>query len=286
MIERPRYIQDMASNRVPLIALALVLVAMLVGAFFGVRQFRQLDERAAELMTRAEDADDRAAEAAARALQAEEAAKSAARDARVASRRASEEQDARLAAEDAQLVAEGDADMARMEAEFAQRAADDARADTERLRAERDSEMQRLQEALGKIADTQRTALGLVMNLGDDTINFDTDKADLKPADREVLARIAGVLLTSSGFRIQVFGHTDDVGTAEHNQGLSERRARAVRDYLVGAGLDEAIVTMKGFGKAKPLVPGTSDAARARNRRVEIGIIDTTVQYSQEARRQ
>jgi len=276
----------MASQRVLIIALVLVLLVALAGAFFGMRQVRQLEERAAELSARAGAADDRAAEAAARALQAEEAAKSAARDARLAVRRTGEEQDARLAAEDARAVAEGDAEMARMEADFAQRAADDARADTERMRAERDSEMERLQAALGNIAETQRTALGLVMNLGADTINFDTDKADLKPADRELLARIAGVLLTSSGFRIQVFGHTDDVGTVEHNQGLSERRARSVRDYLVGAGLDETIVTMKGFGKTKPLVPGTSDSARARNRRVEIGIIDTTVQYSEEARRQ
>jgi len=165
-VERSRYIQDMASNRVPLIALALILVVALVGAFFGVRQFRQLEERAAESAARAEDADDRAAEAAARALQAEEAAKSAAGDARAALRRAGEEQDARRAAEDARLAAEGDADMARMEAEFAQQEAADARADSDRLRAERDSEMQRLQEALGNIAETQRTALGLVMNLG------------------------------------------------------------------------------------------------------------------------
>jgi outer membrane protein OmpA-like peptidoglycan-associated protein len=276
----------MTSQRVPIIALVLVLVVALVGAFLGARQIRQLEDRADELAARAGAADDRAAEAAARALQAEEAAKSAARDARLAARQASEEQEARFAAEDARSAAEGDADMARMEAEFAQRAADDARADAERMRVERDSEMQRLQEALGRIADTQRTALGLVMNLGDDTINFDTDKADLKPVDRELLARIAGVLLASSGFRIQVFGHTDDVGTVEHNQGLSERRARSVRDYLVGAGLDEAIVTTKGFGKTKPLTPGTTDAARARNRRVEIGIIDTTVRYSEEARRQ
>lgn len=275
----------MASQRVPIIALVLVLIVALAVAFLGMRHVRQLEARAAELTARAAEADDRAADAAARALQAEEAAKSADRDARSALRQADEDQAARLAAEDARLAAEGDADMARMEAEYAQRAADDARADAERLQAERDSEMQRLQEALGNIAETQRTALGLVMNLGDDAINFDTDRADLKPEDRELLARIAGVLLTSSGFRIQVFGHTDDVGTLEHNQGLSERRARSVRDYLVGAGLDEAIVTMKGFGEAKPLMPGVSDTARARNRRVEIGIIDTTVQYSEDARR-
>jgi len=276
----------MASQRVWIIAVALVLIVALVGAFLGLRHVRQLEERAAELTARAGEADDRAAAASARALQAEEAAQSADRDARLALRQADEDQVARLAAEDARRAAEGDADMARMEAEFAQQAATDARAAEERMRAERDSEMRRLQEALGSIAETQRTALGLVMNLGEDAINFDTDKADLKPADREVLARIAGVLLTSSGFRIQVFGHTDDVGTVEHNQGLSERRARSVHDYLIGAGLDEAILTTKGFGEAKPLIPGTSDAARARNRRVEIGIIDTTVQYSEEVQRQ
>ncbi len=276
----------MASQRVLIIAFVLLLVVALAGAFLGARHVRQLEERGAELSAQAGEADDRAAAAAARALQAEEAAKSADRDASLALRQAEEDQAARLEAEDARLVAEGDADMARTAAELAQRAADEARADTERMRAERDSEMRRLQEALGNIAETQRTALGLVMNLGEDTINFDTDKAELKPADREVLARIAGVLLTSTGFRIQVFGHTDDVGTVEHNQGLSERRAQSVRDYLIGAGLEEAIVTTKGFGKAKPLMPGTSDAARARNRRVEIGIIDTTVRYSEEARQE
>jgi outer membrane protein OmpA-like peptidoglycan-associated protein len=224
---------------------------------------------------RASEADDRAAAASARALQAEEAAQSAARDARAALRQASQDQEARLEAEDARLVAEGDADMARMEAEYAQRAATAARADTERMRAERDSEMQRLQQALGNIADTQRTALGLVMNLGEDTINFDTDQADLKPADRELLARIAGVLLTSSSFRIQVFGHTDDVGTVEHNQSLSERRARSVHDYLVGAGLDGTIVTTKGFGKTKPLVPGRPIEEKVIIRKIvaKIGIL-------------
>jgi len=273
----------MNGSRVPVIALVLVLVGVLGAGYVGIQHVRQLEARVDALGERAESADDRAAEASARALQAEEAAQSAARDARSARQQADEEERARLVAEDARRAADADADMARFEADYAERQAASARAEADRMRAERDAEMERLQNALGNIADTQRTALGLVMNLGADTINFDTNMADLKPADREVLSRIAGVLLTSSGFRLQVFGHTDDVGTDDYNQGLSERRALAVRDYLVSACLAANIVTTKGFGKTKPLTPGTSDAARARNRRVEVGIIDTTVRYDEMA---
>ncbi len=117
------------------------------------------------------------------------------------------------------------------------------------------------------------------MNLGSDAIEFDFDKASLRPENRELLSRIAGVLLTSKGYRIQIYGHTDDVGTATYNQVLSERRAGAVSDYLVETGIDPNIVSIKGFGKSNPLVAGTSAKARAKNRRVEIGVIDTVVDY-------
>jgi outer membrane protein OmpA-like peptidoglycan-associated protein len=77
--------------------------------------------------------------------------------------------------------------------------------------------------------------------------------------------------MTSSGYRIQVFGHTDGVGTLVYNQTLSERRAQAAFEYLVSAGLDIEILVMKGFGKTQPVDEGISAAARARNRRVELG---------------
>jgi outer membrane protein OmpA-like peptidoglycan-associated protein len=154
-----------------------------------------------------------------------------------------------------------------------------AQAELERVRQERDAEMNRLQRALNRIAATRRTKDGLLMNLGSDTINFDFDKAALRPEERELLSRIAGILLTSSGYRVQVFGHTDDVGTEQYNQTLSEQRAKAVEDYLIQAGIDPSIISMKGFGKSSPLVPGTNKDARAKNRRVEIGIIDTVITY-------
>lgn len=152
-----------------------------------------------------------------------------------------------------------------------------------RLEEEREKELNRLQRALQRIAETRRTRGGLVMNLDDDTVKFDFDRAEIKPEYREILSRIAGILLTSSGYRVQIYGHTDDVGTVAYNQTLSERRARSVRNYLVEAGIDPAIISVRGFGKSDPLVQGTSPEIRARNRRVEIGIIDTVISYEKVA---
>ena len=64
------------------------------------------------------------------------------------------------------------------------------------------------------------------------TVSFEFDKAELRVEDRELLSRIAGILMTSKDYAISVNGHTDDVGSEEYNQKLSERRAKAVVDYL------------------------------------------------------
>lgn len=185
----------------------------------------------------------------------------------------------RIRAEASRTISEAEARVAQKKAETLEEEVVRSKDEVARIKQERDAEMNRLQEALGRIADTRRTALGLVMNLGSDTINFDFDKAVLRSENKELLSRIVGVLLTSSGYRVQIFGHTDDIGSAEYNQKLSLRRAESVRNYLVEAGLDPSIVTVKGFGKSNPLVEGTSAEARAKNRRVEVGIIDTVVRY-------
>ena len=98
------------------------------------------------------------------------------------------------------------------------------------------------------------------MNLGGDHLKFAFDKAELRPEDRELLSRVAGILISATDYTISVNGHTDDVGTAEYNQKLSERRAQAVYDYLVEAGLSKDILSVQGHGKSRPLVPATSDA--------------------------
>jgi outer membrane protein OmpA-like peptidoglycan-associated protein len=117
------------------------------------------------------------------------------------------------------------------------------------------------------------------MNLGSDSIEFDFDSAELRSANRELLSRIAGILLTAPHYSIYVYGHTDDVGSDDYNLRLSERRARSVRDYLAEAGLNPAIMTTRGYGKSSPRVAATTAEARAMNRRVEIGIVDVAVDY-------
>ncbi len=212
-----------------------------------------------------------------------EAARNAAEEAR---QKALDAEDfARISAE-GRLRAEAHREASEQRADHLAREAEEARAsvaqtqeELARLRRERDVEMNRLQRALNRIADTRRTSEGVVMNLGSDTIRFDFDRAELKPEYRELLSRIAGILLTSSGYRVQIYGHTDDIGTDVYNQRLSERRAQTVRDYLVGAGIDPQIITFTGFGKTNPLLPADSPEARAKNRRVEIGIIDTAISY-------
>ena len=177
------------------------------------------------------------------------------------------------------MGARQEADAARQEASSAKETAAQAQAEAAAIRKKAEAEVNRLEAALGQVAETRRTALGLVMNLGSDHLKFEFDKADLRPEDRELLSRIAGIILTSHDYTISVNGHTDDVGSDAYNQALSERRAQAVRDYLVKAGLPAQILTVQGHGKSLPLVRGTSEAARAKNRRVELGLVNTQIRY-------
>jgi outer membrane protein OmpA-like peptidoglycan-associated protein len=145
---------------------------------------------------------------------------------------------------------------------------------TEESRQQRDADLQKLKQSLGQIAETRRTADGVVMTLGEKSIRFDSGKPDLSPQYRGIVNRVARVVMPLNGYSIYVYAYTDDSGTKDYNLQLSARRARAVRDALVKAGIDPSLISTKGFGKSKPLVRGSNPKA---NRRVEIGIIDSTV---------
>jgi outer membrane protein OmpA-like peptidoglycan-associated protein len=183
----------------------------------------------------------------------------------------------RAQAEQAKAQFQQRAQQAQQQAQAAQQQAAQAEAKAEEYRKQREAELDRLQQALGQIASTRRTAIGLVMTLGSKSIRFAFDKSTLRPEDKEVLSRIAGILSTLKGYQIYVYGYTDDIGTRDYNQKLSERRAKSVYDYLVQNGLNPDIMTTKGFGEADPLVAGNSSKARAINRRVEIGLVDSTI---------
>jgi outer membrane protein OmpA-like peptidoglycan-associated protein len=159
----------------------------------------------------------------------------------------------------------------------AQQQANQATQKAEEYRKQHEEELQQLQQALGQIAETHRTALGLVMTLGEKSIRFDFDKAEIKPQYRDVLNRVAGILMTLKQYSIYVYGYTDDVGTQDYNLKLSARRAQAVRSFLINAGIKPDAITAKGFGKSDPRVKGDTLKARSANRRVEIGIVDSRI---------
>jgi outer membrane protein OmpA-like peptidoglycan-associated protein len=74
--------------------------------------------------------------------------------------------------------------------------------------------------------------------------------------------------------RVEVQGHTDNTGTADHNKILSEQRADAVREWLIAHGVGADRLVSHGYGQAKPLVPNVTTANKARNRRVQFIILD------------
>ncbi len=101
-------------------------------------------------------------------------------------------------------------------------------------------------------------------------IFFDFNSAELKPESKLELNRLVKFLKEHSNIRITVAGHTDIIGTEEYNQKLSERRAKAVADYLIRNGIDPKRINVIGYGSKKPIAPNDTEEGRAKNRRVEI----------------
>ena len=257
-----------ASQVLLTVLLLLIAVGFGAGGYELLKRMEALERQMASLSAKTEEAAVRARQAADQAAASEEAARRAAEGKQVAEIQTAE---ARQQADASQAQAAA----ARQQADSARETAARAQAEAQEIRKHAQAEINRLDEALGKIAETRRTALGLVMNLGGDHLKFQFDKAELRPEDKELLSRIAGILSTATDTTISVNGHTDDVGSDAYNQKLSEKRAQAVYDYLIQAGLPADVLTVRGHGKSRPLVPGTSEAARAKNRRVELGIADS-----------
>jgi OOP family OmpA-OmpF porin len=101
---------------------------------------------------------------------------------------------------------------------------------------------------------------------------FDVNKAELKPAGKAELDALADKLKGAQVEQITVTGHTDSSGSKQLNQSLSERRADAVKAYLVSKGLDGSRIDTKGAGDTQPVASNSTAAGRAQNRRVEIDI--------------
>lgn len=104
-------------------------------------------------------------------------------------------------------------------------------------------------------------------------IFFDFDKATLRPESFPELDRLVKVMQERPTMKVQIDGHTCDIGEEQYNLGLSERRARSVQKYLVQKGIDANRIDVKYFGETKPAVPNTNRETRRQNRRVEFKII-------------
>lgn len=100
-------------------------------------------------------------------------------------------------------------------------------------------------------------------------INFDVDKATIKPESMGTLNMIVQVLKDNPDVRFEIDGHTDNTGAAAHNLQLSQQRADAVKTQLVSMGVDASRLTAKGFGDTKPITDNNTPEGRANNRRVE-----------------
>jgi outer membrane protein OmpA-like peptidoglycan-associated protein len=171
---------------------------------------------------------------------------------------------ARLSAEEQQRLA----DAAKLQAQQAEQKAQEA----DRLRAQAEQAQQQLRQQLlaqfNLILETRDTARGLIVNMSD--VLFDFNKYTLRPAAREKLAKISGIILSHPGLRLEVDGYTDSVGSEDYNMKLSDHRAGGVRDYLIGQGIAPDNINSKGFGKDSPVASNDTAAGRQKNRRVEM----------------
>jgi outer membrane protein OmpA-like peptidoglycan-associated protein len=267
-------------KRFALIAASVVVFGgLLLVDYKGYRSLKRLEADMATLARRVDDASRLAQEESSAAAAASQRADQAAAQAEIAAggRRQAEQQ--KQQAELGQAQAQSAAQQANQQAQQAAQQAQQAQDQLAQVRRERQEELNRMQEALNRVVETHRTPQGMTIVLPDSTFRFDFDSAELSQKNRELLSRIAGILLVSKGYGLSVFGYTDDVGTAEYNQQLSVRRAAAVEQYLIQTGIDKSIINLKGYGKTSPIVPGTSAAARSKNRRVEIALTDSEIKY-------
>jgi len=181
--------------------------------------------------------------------------------ARKAEQEKAEAERAKAAALEQQQALQAENERARSQAEESERGRQKAEQEKVEMRG-------RLLQQLNAILVTRDTARGLIATMPD--VLFETNKFSLKPAARESLAKVAGILLAYPDLRLEVDGHTDSVGSDTYNQQLSENRAASVRDYLAQQSIPISSVTVLGFGKTQPVASNATAAGRQQNRRVEL----------------
>lgn len=164
------------------------------------------------------------------------------------------------------------AEAAQAQATAAAQKAEQAAAEADRLRQQAELEKQQLRaqllQQLNAVLETKDTDRGLVVTMAD--VLFDSGKYTLRPAAREKLAKLSGIVLAHPGLKLAAEGHTDSTGSADFNQKLSVKRAEAVDEYLSSQGVPADALSAAGFGDTKPIAQNNTAAGRQQNRRVEL----------------
>jgi outer membrane protein OmpA-like peptidoglycan-associated protein len=106
---------------------------------------------------------------------------------------------------------------------------------------------------------------------------FDTGQYTLKPDAREKLAKVSGILLAYPNLQLQVEGYTDNVGSEQFNQTLSQERADAVRTYLSSQGVAQTNISAAGYGMSDPVADNSTSQGRAENRRVQLVVSGNSI---------
>ena len=124
--------------------------------------------------------------------------------------------------------------------------------------------MQRQIDAL----QAKATDRGIVLTLGD--VLFTSGRADLKAGAESNLDRLVTFLSQNPDRKVEIEGHTDNVGSDDYNQGLSQRRADSVRSFLMQQGINSVRIVASGKGEQRPVADNDSEGGRQQNRRVEV----------------
>jgi peptidoglycan-associated lipoprotein len=125
----------------------------------------------------------------------------------------------------------------------------------------------------GSVAGRSLEGVAEARRLGLRTVYFDYDQASLRQDGRDNLRHNYNVLRQRTDIRVELQGNCDERGSSEYNFALGERRAKAVRDYLVQLGVAPSQMTTVSFGEENPSVAGHSEAAWAKNRRVDFSVL-------------
>ena len=121
-------------------------------------------------------------------------------------------------------------------------------------------------------AEVERVGEGIKVTLNENTVNFDFNSANLTTLAKSNLDKLVTVLKNNPDTNINIYGHTDSIGTDAVNLRISSQRAAAVKNYFVANGISASRMFTEGLGKSSPIASNDTDAGRAKNRRVEFAI--------------